>query len=198
MNSVNPNPEHVVGIIKPRRMLRTVVSLTVICLCVALLLSVVNALTADKIAENLKGIEKEAIIEVFGNENIEYTLLENIPDTVSAVYTVTLDGSPLGWCVTVSPSGFGGNIDMVVGVSPDGNIAGVAITALSETPGLGSRVADRNYLAAYTGLGTALKLNADVDAITGATISSRSVLSGVNTATGALVTMGLINAAGGQ
>ena len=71
---------------------------------------------------------------------------------------------------------------MVVGISADHKIVGVSITALSETPGLGSRVADRSYLDGYAGLYGMIKLGDGIDAISGATISSRSVLTGVNRA----------------
>lgn len=192
--NISPSDPNLVGVVQPRDMVRMVVMLTAICVCVVLLLAVVNALTAEKIAENLAEAEKNGIIRVFGFDDIEYSPLENAPDTVSSVYEVTRQGNRLGWCVSVSPNGFGGNIDMVVGVSADGKIAGVTITSLSETPGLGSRVADENYLANYAWLdaGSPLTLNADVDAISGATISSRSVLTGVNRATAALAEMGLI------
>ncbi|MCQ2428035.1 MAG: FMN-binding protein [Clostridia bacterium] len=171
--------------------LKPVISLTVICLTVGLLLSVVNVLTADKIAENLSAAEKAAVEKVFG-AGVEYSRTEGAPDTVDTVYRVTSDGEMRGYCVTVSPNGFGGNIDMVVGVASDGKIIGVAITALSETPGLGSRVNDDGYLSGYNGHSGQLALGTDVQAISGATISSRSVMSGVNTALGALASMGLV------
>ena len=104
------------------------------------------------------------------------------------------DGNVFGYAVSVSPSGFGGNIDMIVGIGTDGKITGVNITALSETPGLGSRVNDANYLSQYNGTGGKLALGSDIDAISGATISSRSVLAGVNRALAAVDTMGLVTA----
>jgi len=173
-----------------KQYLKPVISLTLICLTVGLLLSVVNILTKEKIDENLAGAEKIAVTGVFG-DNIDYSELENAPDSVGKVYKVTSGGELLGYCVTVSPSGFGGNIDMVVGVGTDGKIIGVAITALSETPGLGSRVNDDVYLSGYKGLSGKIVLGQGVEAISGATISSKSVLSGVNTALEAVASMGL-------
>lgn len=191
--NIAPTDPNLVGVIRPRNMVRMVFSLTIICVCVALLLSVVHALTEEKINENLAAAEKAGVIRVFGYGDLEYRPLDGAPDTVNSVYEVTRGGSVLGWCVSVSPNGFGGNIDMVVGVSTEGKLVGVTITALSETPGLGSRVAEEKYLAGYTGLGTdaALVLGEDVDAISGATISSRSVLTGVNRAIAAVAEMGL-------
>jgi electron transport complex protein RnfG len=67
-------------------------------------------------------------------------------------------------------------------------LIGVEIISLSETPGLGSRVDDAEYLAQYSGMSVnkVPALGEDVDAISGATISSRAVLSGVQKALNAL------------
>lgn len=177
-----------------RGTLRIVLSLTVICICVALAVSASYSLTRDRIEEQRLNTERAAIAEVFATEGINYRPLENAPGDVSQVFEVSApDGAVCGWAVSVSPSGFGGNIDMIVGIATDGTLVGVNITALSETPGLGSRVNDAGYLSQYAGLGGGqLSLGTDVDAVSGATISSRSVLAGVNRALGAVSSMGLI------
>lgn len=178
-----------------RRTLRIALSLTVICICVALAVSVSYTLTRDKIEEKRIATERAAISAVFEADGIEYRSLDGAPDTVSAVFEVSsASGDILGWAVSASPSGFGGNIDMIVGIGHDGKIVGVNITALSETPGLGSRVNDANYLSQYIGISGKPALGTDVDAISGATISSRSVLSGVNRALAAVVGMELVPA----
>ncbi|MBO7360714.1 MAG: FMN-binding protein [Clostridia bacterium] len=174
------------GYIKP------VLSLTIICLVTGLILSAVNLLTEARIADNLSDAEKRAVAEVFGDSLGSYLPVEEVPDSVNKVYRVTdPSGELAGYCVSVSPNGFGGNIDMVVGISPEGTLIGVAITALSETPGLGSRVADPEYLAGYAGLSGIPALGRDIDAISGATISSRSVLRGVTDAIEAVRSMEL-------
>lgn len=177
------------------KILRIAFSLTMICVCVALAVSLSYALTRDKIEEKRIATERAAIAAVFGRDDIGYRALEGTPDDVTAVFEVTdADGNVFGYAVSVSPSGFGGNIDMIVGIGTDGKITGVNITALSETPGLGSRVNDANYLSQYNGTGGKLTLGSDIDAISGATISSRSVLAGVNRALAAVDTMGLVTA----
>ncbi len=183
-----------------RQILRIVLSLTVICICVALAVSASYSLTRDRIEEQRLNTERAAIGAVFNTESISYKPLENAPGDVSAVFEVSAsDGAVCGWAVSVSPSGFGGNIDMIVGIAPDGTLVGVNITALSETPGLGSRVNDEGYLSQYAGLsGGKLSLGTDVVAISGATISSRSVLAGVNRALGAVESMGLTAPGAGE
>lgn len=177
------------------KILRIAFSLTMICVCVALAVSLSYALTRDRIEEKRIATERAAIAAVFGRDDIGYRALEGTPDDVTAVFEVTdADGNVFGYAVSVSPSGFGGNIDMIVGIGTDGKITGVNITALSETPGLGSRVNDANYLSQYNGTGGKLALGSDIDAISGTTISSRSVLAGVNRALAAVDTMGLVTA----
>lgn len=168
-----------------KRYLKPALVLLVICLCAATVLAVVNGLTAQKIAENAAAAENEAIGGIFG-EGITVSDVGASVEGVKKIYVVTRGSEALGWCVSVSPNGFGGNIDMVVGISADREIIGIIITALSETPGLGSRVADPLYLAGYEGLSGNLRLGEEIDAISGATISSRSVLAGVNRALGAV------------
>ena len=172
------------------KILRIAFSLTMICICVALAVSLSYALTRDKIEEKRIATERAAIAAVFGRDDIGYRALEGTPDDVTAVFEVTdADGNLFGYAVSVSPSGFGGNIDMIVGIGTDGKITGVNIT-----PGLGSRVNDADYLSQYNGTGGKLALGSDIDAISGATISSRSVLAGVNRALTAVDAMGLVTA----
>lgn len=69
---------------------------------------------------------------------------------------------------------------------------GVEIVSLSETPGLGARVNNAEYLRQYVGKGSGLTIGKEISAISGATISSKAVLTGVNTAVAALVEAGLV------
>lgn len=170
--------------IEPREVLRIGGILMAICASVALVLSFVNMVTRDKIAQNNEAEKRNAIVALF-EEGIEYTELEGAPETVNGVYKVTLGEETLGYCISVSPSGFGGNIDMMVALDGTSTVLGVKIVSLSETPGLGSRVAEEAFLSAFEGKGSGITLG-DIDAISGSTISSRAVLSGVNAATAAL------------
>jgi electron transport complex protein RnfG len=84
-----------------------------------------------------------------------------------------------------APDGYSGNIDIMVGVDPQGTVTGVAILRHAETPGLGDKIA----LPAFTGLfvGKTLegadwrvkKDGGDFDQLTGATISPRAVVGAI-------------------
>ena len=97
-------------------------------------------------------------------------------------------GIPLGLVVTSAPRGYAGPIGMTIGISPDGTLAGLAISKLdqTETPGLGVKVTLAAFRDQFRGKDAdAVRLKKDggaVDAITAATISSRAVANGVREA----------------
>lgn len=163
--------------------LRIALPLFIITASCALLLAVVNGFTAQRIEDNAAKAKSEAISSIFTGCDPETPELDGeFEAPVNAVYEVYTNGALDGWCVSVSPKGFGGGIDMMVGITAEKKIAGVKIIDHSETPGLGARTDDDIYLSQYDGLSGKLTLTDDVDAIAGATISSRAVLAGVNAA----------------
>ncbi len=107
------------------------------------------------------------------------------------VYRARRNGAPVAAALTVvSPDGYAGPIRLLVGISVDGQVLGVRVIAHTETPGIGAAVAtdDSPLLAGFAGRSLveppeprwALRGDGgEFDAIAGATISSRAVVSGV-------------------
>ena len=104
---------------------------------------------------------------------------------------VALDesGNPLGYVITVtSTEGSQANITLSMGVTLDGVLNGYETTKISETPGLGSKVADDDFKAqfegknveTYTVTKTGAASDSEIDALSGATISTRAVTNAVN------------------
>lgn len=95
-----------------------------------------------------------------------------------------------GWVCKVSSRGYSSNIEMLIGVKTDGQLAKVVILDQKETPGLGTNTTNSEFIdqpAIYNSHGKDLKLTKDggtVQAVTGATISSRAVVRGINQAFG--------------
>lgn len=150
--------------------------LLVICLAVAALVSLVNEVTKERYAQIQKEEQRMAIAGIFNVEQPDYTELGD------GVYLVTDGDVRLGVCVQTVTAGFGGDMTLMVGFDNNGAIIGVQILTHSETPGLGAKVNDGAYLSQYEGQNGNLTLGQDVDAVSGATISSRAVLDGVNRA----------------
>jgi electron transport complex protein RnfG len=84
----------------------------------------------------------------------------------------------------VSVNGYGGEISMRVGISSTRSVTGVKILKMQETPGLGTKAQEANFLAQFIGktLSDRLQAKEDIDAITGATISTQAVADGVRKA----------------
>lgn len=169
MEKKQNNVKYIVGI---------TLKLLIISTVTALLLAGVNALTADRIAANAEAEKRAAISGIFG-ENIETELYPAELDGITELYLVTESGSPLGYAAQVNPLGFGGEMTVMVGVSVEGEILGVKLISHSETPGLGNRVGEEAHTSKYIGQS---RDGLSVDAITGSTVSSKALHSGVEAA----------------
>ena len=159
----------------PAYLVKLVAVLTAICTCIALLLAVVNSITADKIAENAANQQQKAILAIFpeGDDTREY-----ITERGEDVFIVYRDGEPIGYCVSSTGSGFGGDVNVMVGIDPSGAVYGIKIVSMSETPGIGTKVQGESFLSQFIGNSG----NAEADIISGATFSSKAVIEAVDKA----------------
>lgn len=178
---------------------RLIVTLTAICAAAAILLAAVNYFTSDKIASAAEAAALSSVTSIFDSsvavEKLDHTEFAN--EALSDVYLVTKDGALRGYAASVSPSGFGGAIDLMVGVSSSGEVVGVRVISMSETPGLGSKVGADSFLSRFTGKSGALTAGEDIEVISGASISSRAVISGVSSVTSSLLDLESIAATRG-
>ena len=128
--------------------------------------------------------QKQALDEIFpGSFSFKMKKSGNMD-----YFEVSKGGSVTGYCIIVTAIGYGGPIYMIVGIDPSGGIKGIRILAHCETPGIGARInetvtGDKEpwFLRQFVGKRAGhLVLNQDVDAVSGATISSRAVTDAVN------------------
>lgn len=150
--------------------------LTLICTIAAAALVCTYQVTNPIIEENTRKATDAARAEVYtgvsGFEELSADGLENVTE----VYK-TSGGE--GYVFTTTSKGFGGTIKVMTAISQEGKIVGVKVLENSETPGLGSRTALPAHLDQYTGKDSGLS---GVEYITGATISSRSVNTAIESA----------------
>lgn len=104
---------------------------------------------------------------------------------VDEVYEGAHDGSLVGIVAKVQSPGYGGKISLLVGMDPDLTVTGLQVLGHSETPGLGANIAKPEFISEFIGRGGSHPLAVDKDggeisAISGATISSRGMVNGVN------------------
>lgn len=108
---------------------------------------------------------------------------------VGEVYrALSQDGSLLGYVLKVTTKeGYGGNIELMVGITIEGSISGISILSISETPGLGMQAGDvlvpqfaGKTAEAFVYTKTGAAAENEIDAISGATITTRAVTNAVN------------------
>ena len=158
--------------------LRITLPLTVICIVVALMLTVVNMLTADRIAGHTAKERENAVRAIF----TQAETISEIPSSGGAqIYLVTRGTELLGSCISLSENGFGGAISMMVGLDTSGSVCGVRIVSMSETPGFGTRAKNDSFLAGFRG-SDPFVIGENFDALSGASVTSKAVVAGVNRA----------------
>lgn len=164
--------------------LHLALSLLAVTAIVALLLGLVNSVTEGPIADLQEQERQDALAAVAPGADV-FSELYSADPTVERI-TGAYAGTELkAYCVEVSSNGFGGPISLMVGVSPNGSVTGVVILSHSETAGLGAnaeRPEFRDQFVGKSGTITVKTGDNSIDALTGATITSKAVTSGVNTA----------------
>ena len=182
-----------------------VIVLAIICLVIAALLGLVNSVTEGPIAEKNKTKTAAAIQEVLPEMEGSPAVVELTDEmtaaasgagaTITEAYEAQAGGSVIGYALKIVASGSQGNIEMMVGVDAEGAVTGVSIVKNSETSGIGSKVMsnENGVLDQFIGKSAAdgtLSVGKNVDAISGATVSSRGVTTGVNAALAVAGVMG--------
>lgn len=172
-----------------KNFLRLGVNLMIVCGVAAGALALTYAATKDAIAVQTRRKTVDASKKVIAANSFPETPLSRAhkqrhPD-VSNLYVAERESQKVGYVLLTKPRGYGGLMTMVVGVDLEGRVTGVAVVAHNETPGLGGNVvSSRPFLRQYIGKSSAdpVELGKDIDAISGATITSRAVTKGTKEA----------------
>lgn len=168
------------------------IKLLLICAIVATLLAGVNSITKPIIEENEQ-------------KNFELAMQEVLPEASSFEAVTTSDFAPTetgvmlssvyqadngGYVVsTVCAEGYGGDISVMVGIDSALSVNQVKIMSMSETPGLGARASEAEFIEQYQGKSASIAViknatptDEQIEAISGATITSKAVTKAVNAA----------------
>jgi electron transport complex protein RnfG len=183
--------------------LRLSLTLLIVTAVMAAALAGVNKLTENRIAALNAEKKEQAIREVMRWKNLEVSEIEFTDDTglVKKVYRTEryyygCEHPPAGdfygydYVVEVEPKGFDGPLTMMVGIDREGKIMGISVVSHTETAGLGAVAAADNdagktFRGQFIHRSEAVAVTKDggnVDAITGATITSRAICAGINAA----------------
>ena len=158
--------------------LKLAIILLLITAVVAGLLGLVNMLTADKIAENTAKKANEAMQTVLPASS--YEKLDISAEGISEAYK-----AEQGYVIRLNAMGFGGAIDMMVGIDLSGAVTGISVISHGETASLGAECTRADWQSQFVGTSGNLQVSKDggtIDALTGATVTSRAVTEAVNRA----------------
>ena len=150
--------------------IKPVLVLVSICLVVTALLAYINSVTSPIIAKAEEEKTQQAMTEVLSEaDSFEKLEIENLPERVTEAYSAT---NGAGYVFMLTTKGYGGDMKLICGMDADGVIEQCKTLSHAETSGLGSKTAEDPYRNQYCG--KSAETLGEVDAITGATISSNA------------------------
>ncbi|MEG1782076.1 MAG: FMN-binding protein [Oscillospiraceae bacterium] len=156
--------------------LKPIVVLTVICLVVSALLGATNGVTAPIIEKNAALAADAARIELLPEATDGFTKVDCDMEGIVEMYKANND---TGYVITSTAKGYGGAINFMSSYNMDGAIVNLKVLSCAETPGLGKKIEERNFLDQFMGKAEELS-KANVDVITGSTISSMASIEALN------------------
>ncbi len=182
--------------------IKNTISLMLITLIAGLLLGAVYEITKEPIAKENQRAKEEAYKAVFADAgsfeeiNLDTDQVQKELDSQGLDASINeamkvLDGSgqQLGYVLTVTDhEGYGGDIQFAMGVQSDGTLNGISFLSISETAGLGMKAKEDSFRKQFEGkkvdqiVYTKNGASADneIDALSGATITTNAVTNGVN------------------
>ena len=186
------------------KIIKNTIILTVITLVSGLLLGLVYEVTKEPIARTQEAAKRAAWQEVFPDVAEDAFEQIDVDGDVAAQVIADLgikgsidevcavDGGDTGYVITATDGeGYGGDIQVTVGITSDGTVSGISFLSISETAGLGMKATESSFYEQYVGVQTEqFYVTKDggegepIDAISGATITTRAVTGAVNAALG--------------
>ncbi len=168
--------------------------LLIIALIAGLALGATYYVTKEPIAAQARLAAEAARNKVFQGD-FEQETAQTLPENIASLYHAR--GMEDGYVMEVEASGYGGRFLVTVGVTIDGTVTGISVGDNSETPGLGKNVQQSKFMEQFNGKNGVIAVKKgggatgnEVDAITGATISTQAVTDAVNAARAFTLTLG--------
>jgi electron transport complex protein RnfG len=183
------------------KILKLAVTLAIICIVAGGALALTYAVTEKQIAKQAKEEEMESNKEAlpFVKKSDDFKARDDLAakarkkyKDVVKIYEGYKNGEKIGWVVQVAPRGYGGPLRFAVGIDTKGKVTGISIIEIKETPGLGLNVEKPEFQRQFKGkdVSEPFQVGKDIDALTGATISSKAMALGVREALQASETLG--------
>ena len=165
------------------------VVLTLICSISTLALGFTNDITKDKIAKQQSQAEYQAMSRIIDASEYSTEQVDYNGESVDYHVAKAQDGTVSGYIFTTKYHGYGGDIKVMVGIDTNDKVAAIEVVdASNETPGLGANVLKKPFWEQFKGKEKGLSASKsgasgnEIEAVTGATVSSRAVVGAVNVA----------------
>jgi len=158
-----------------KEMTRYGITLAVICIAASASLAAVNSLTKPRILAQAKAEEEAGLKEVMPDA-VNFEPVKS-GDDVIYYKAYGKDGRFLGAVFKAAGKGYSSTIETIAGITKDGTITAIKVMSQNETPGLGARVVETPFTGQFVNKNT--QNLTEVQAITGATISSKAVIDSV-------------------
>lgn len=171
-------------------MRKMILTLSTVALISGTALALVYSALLPRIQHNQQVALERSLSALFEKgESPEFSEIDTDGPTI---YRANAGGEPIGYAVRVVTTGYGGEISLLVGISPDlERITGMEVVEHVETPGLGAKIDGKPFKEQFSGLKPqekisyvkgepAQKQENEIQAISGATISTKAVVGGVN------------------
>lgn len=177
-----------------KQVIKDALILTVITLCAGLFLGYIFQITKSPIAKQKAKAKQEAYQKVFTDadsfdkENLK-AKQEDSGNVTEALLAKDSSGKKVGYVMSVTNSeGYGGDITISMGIKEDGTITGIEFLSISETAGLGMKAKEPAFKDQFKNKNvkefkvtkTGVKGDEEIDALSGATITSNAVTRAVN------------------
>ncbi|AWZ49200.1 electron transporter RnfG [Clostridiaceae bacterium 14S0207] len=165
--------------------------LLIITACAGLILGVVHEVTADPIKKQEKLNNENAMKEILSKADSFKVKEMKLSQNVLEVNEAAKGSNVIGYAIKMQTKGYGGQIQLMVGISNDGKLSGIKIITQTETPGLGANSTKPSFYGQYKDkpikedlavVKASPSKDNEIQAMSGATITSKAVTSGVNEA----------------
>ncbi len=182
-----------------RDMIRPTFVLFIICLIVGAAMAFTNFATADKIEQRIIEESEKARKTVLPDadefikinlDKIKSAVKDNKYEFIKEAYLGKINGNTIGYVFLAKTVGYAGDISIMIGIGSNGEVSGVEIGDNKETPGLGTKAKDQEFKGQYNNKKYSIinvvkrppQQDDEIQAISGATITSKAVSLGVQQA----------------
>jgi electron transport complex protein RnfG len=171
--------------------LKPALALFIITAIATALLGIAREKTLEPIQNQRKKTMEKAMKDVLPNAAAYNEIIAKPGGNIEKIYEGIKDNSIIGYVFEISPVGYAGTINIMVGISvADERISGMRVLKHSETPGLGALAVEEKFYGKFNGKALAplsvVKIPTgapdEIEAITASTITSRAITNGVNEA----------------